>query len=137
MRPLLTLKDTLELSFLSGDQINTHWKLYYTVVFALLAWLSSNISVIGILEASLVTVWMIIFSVFNAVGLIRLYKITDLFVDEANELAKKDHFSSKMLESYTKQDARKYSFSFRSPLVIVAHILAAVAIIYISWEHVI
>lgn len=42
--PSLSLKDSLDLALKAGDKIDVNWRQYFTVVFALLVWTSSNSS---------------------------------------------------------------------------------------------
>lgn len=131
----LSLKDTLDLALKAGDKIDINWRQYFTVVFALLAWSSSNISRIGLFEAAFLTIAIVTFSVFNCVALIRAYIIMGLFTDEANALARESTFVNQRVQKFTHLDRPHFRFSMRIPLAITAHLLAVAGICYLGWSE--
>lgn len=128
----LTFKDALDLAMKAGDKIDADWRQYFTVVFALLAYVSSNLTNIHVPEALIVSAGIIFFSVFNAVALIRQYILISLLADEARVLALKTPFASAHVQRFV--DNRTYTFKFplRKTICFVAHALASVAIIYLA-----
>ena len=134
LKPSLTLIDGLQLALKAGDKIDTIWYQYFTVVFALLAWLSSNITRIGPTEAGFITIGIVLFSIFNCNALIRAYLLIDLIVDETNALAKQSIFIHPRVQSLASKERQKFTFPFRIPVALFAHIIAAAAIIYLAWN---
>lgn len=134
LKPSLTLMDGLQLALKAGDKIDTIWQQYFTVVFALLAWLSSNITHIGPTEATFITIGINIFSLTNCNALIRAYLLIDLIVDETNALAKHAIFLHPRVQTIVSKERPRFTFPFRIPIALFAHVIAAAAIIYLAWH---
>jgi len=133
----LSLRDGLELSLLASSKVDVHWNQFYTYLFALLAWLSSNLSTIGLVEATIITVATVAFVGLNMIGTIRAYVILDLFVDETNHIARASNFGSKRVRKYIGPVRRRMGFPLRMPITILGHLLAGGAILYLTWKPIV
>lgn len=132
----LTLRDSLDLALKAGDKIDIGWRQYFTVVFALLAYASSNLAKIGQADAIFLTVGIALFAVVNCFALVRAYILLGLITREANAIVQMSSFLDDDVQSYTRRDGQKFKFSMRIPMAVVAHFLAAAAISYLAWSEV-
>src|SRR5262249_37590225 len=118
------------------DKIDIGWRQYFTVVFALLAYTSSNITKIGKTEALFLTIGIAIFGLINSVALIRAYILLDLITSEANAIVLRSRFIDPRVQRYAKLGRNRFRFSLRIPMTLVAHLLAVGAIAYLAWSEV-
>jgi hypothetical protein len=135
-QPSLTLKDGLDLALKAGDKIDTGWRQYFTVVFALLAYTSSNIAKIGKTEALFLTAGIAVFGLINCIALMRAYVLLELISSEANAIVLRSKFIDPRVQKYAQMGRNRFHFSLRIPMTLVAHMLAVAAISYLAWSEV-
>jgi hypothetical protein len=129
----LNFKDALDLTMKAGTNVDSHWRQFYTFVFALLAWLSSSLSNIGEAEAIIISVATAGFFTINAVATVRAYILLNLLLAETTAAASNATFSSAYVR---KRAATKYfvQLPMRIPLTVLANMVAAGAIIRLVWK---
>jgi hypothetical protein len=132
----LSLRDGLDLALKAGDKVDLGWRQYFTVVFALLAWASSNITKIEKTEATFLTIGIVLFSLTNCVALMKAYVLLRLISAEANEIVQRSTFLSANVQRYVEKGTDKFRFKRRIAITVFAHILAAAAISYLAWSEV-
>ena len=135
-RASLSFKDALELTIDAGTNVDGHWRQFYTYLFALLAWLSSNLIKVGELEAWTITVAAIGFFSINAFATIRAYLLLNLLIAETTAIAQTATFHSDEVNKWVKVKKFTVRLPMRIPLTLLANVVACGVIIQLVWKSV-
>ena len=133
--PKLVFKDAFDIAMKVGDKVDVHWRQFFVVVLALVAWLTSKISVLGTWEATILSIAIILFFLFNTIGLIRSYLLMSVAISEAYTIALATQFSSDKTNAYMDQAPDELSFRYQIPIVILTHCFTCVFLLYLVWTR--
>jgi hypothetical protein len=130
----ISFRDGLHLSLEAGKNVDLHWSQFYAFLFALLAWLTSNLGKLSYKEAAIVSIATAAFFSLNGIATIRAYILLGLITEETTHIARQSDFLSPNVRRFAASKRNRMALPLRIPIAALAHIIAAAAIIYLAWR---
>lgn len=132
----MQLDEALNLTLNAGQNVDGHWRQFYTFLFGLLAWLSSTFVSITRKEALIISLATGAFFAVNAIATVRAHIILRLLILETRAIADGTKFASPHVEEVVRRSGIQPTLPHRITITVLGNIAAAAAIMVLLWRAV-
>lgn len=133
----MPLSEALDLTLKAGENVDGHWRQFYTVLFALSAWFSSNFgSIAGRDEAWIISFAIAAYFTVSAIATARAYVILRLIILETKAIAENTNFASSEVQRVVQSKRMNVRLPYRVTMTLLGHIVAAAAVTQLMWKSV-
>ena len=133
-----SFKEAFDVAISVGNKVDVYWRQFFVVLLAFLGWITSiRTTNIDVMVAFGVSAFIVLFFVFNAVGLLRIYTLLIIAVTETSELARVTAFYSSMAREQSEKRINIFDYRSRNKLVILSHVFCAILLLILVWAKVI